>query len=142
MSYLSTARTAIIAKGAAVTGIVAALPRLPESLPGSPVLVLGNPRWQTKAGDREQTTYIFDLDLYVERLFTDDQTIATADDLIDLIQAAYAQGVTLGSQPGTTQCLITGGSTDWFEQGHGGPSYFRVRFALMLYATRQRGYTA
>jgi hypothetical protein len=140
MSYLSEARTAIIAKGAAVTGIRSALPRLPETIPAAPALVLGQVTWTTIPGDRERSAYAFELILYVERTSTDDRAIAATDDLIDLIQAAYAQGITLGSSD-TTQCVIRGGaSNEWVSIGDA--EYLATTFRLDLSSSRQRGYTA
>lgn len=142
MSFLSTARAAIIAKGAGVAGIRAALPRLPETIPASPAIVLGQMTWSKIPGDRERTTLLFDLELYVERLATDDRTIATADDLIELVEQAYTQGITLGLSPGgTTQCVIRSGSANTWPT-IGSTEYLLVRWQLELSATRQRGYTA
>jgi hypothetical protein len=140
MSYLSDARTSIVAKGAAIPGIRGAFPRLPETIPAAPALVLGPVTWVTTPGDRERTTYSFELVLYVERTSSDDRTIATADDLIDLIQAAYALGITLGAAT-TTQCVIRGGaSNEWVSIGEA--LYLATMFRLELASSRQRGYTA
>ena len=141
MSYLADARASIIAKGAGVAGIRKAYSRLPETIPMAPAIVLGQITWTTTPGDRERTDYLFELTLYVERLRSDDQTIAKADDLIALIQAAYSQGITLGAQPGTTQCVIRGGSANsWPTIGKA--EYLAVKFALHLEASMARGYTA
>jgi hypothetical protein len=141
MSYLSAARAAIIAKGAAIAGMRKAYPRLPETIAASPAIVLGQMTWQTIPGDRERTAYTFDLDLYVERSADDDRTIAAADDLIDLVQAAYAAGITLGQGGQTSQCVIRGGASNlWVEIG--AAEYLLTRFQLELSASRQRGYTA
>jgi len=135
------ARAAIIAKGAAITGIRAALPRLPETIPASPALVLGQMTWETTPGDRERTTYVFDLVLFVERTSDDDRVIADTDDLIDLVQAAYVSGITIGQTAQTTQCVIRGGaSNEWGKVG--GAEYLLTTFRLELAASRQRGYTA
>lgn len=140
MSYLATARSAIIAKAAGIAGIGSTYARLPETIGTSPAIVLGPVTWTTTPGDRERSVYTWELWLYVERLATDDQTIATADDFIDLVQAAYASGITLG-QSGTTQCVIRGGRADeWVTVGNA--DYLRVTFTLELLSTRQRGYTA
>ena len=140
MSYLSSARAAIIAKAAGIAGIGSTYARLPETIGSAPAIVLGPVTWTTQPGDRERTSYQFELWLYVERLASDDQTIATADDFIDLVQAAYAAGITLGLS-GTTQCVIRGGAAnEWVTVGEA--EYLRVTFRLELASTRQRGYTA
>jgi len=140
MSYLSDARTSIIAKGAAITGIRGAHARLPETIPAAPALVLGQMVWETTPGDRERTSYAFELILYVERTSTDDRAIATTDDLIDLVQSAYASGITLASA-NTTQCVIRGGaSNEWVTVGDA--EYLATTFRLELSSSRQRGYTA
>ena len=140
MSYLSTARTAIIAKGAGVAGIRGAYVRLPEVIKMAPAIVLGQMSWATTPGDRESTIYSFELELWVERVADDDRTIATTDDLIDLIQSAYAVGITL-AQIGTTQGVIRGGSSNSWETS-GTAEYLVTRFLYTLQSTRQRGYTA
>ena len=141
MSYLSVARTAIIAKAAGVNGIRGAFPRVPETIPATPAVVLGQMTWTTIPGDRERTTYTFDLLLYVERTSTDDRVISTTDDLVDLIQAAYASGITLGQGGQTTQCVIRGGSSnEWVSIGEA--LYLVTKFQLELSSSRQRGYTA
>ena len=139
MSYLSVARTAMIAKGAGVAGIRGAYVRLPEVIKMAPAIVLGQMSWTTTPGNRERTTYNFELDLYVERIADDDRTIATTDDLIDLIQAAYALGITL-AQSGTTQAVIRGGSSNsWVTVG--ASEYLRTRFVYSLESTRTANYT-
>ena len=140
MSYLSVARTAIIAKGAGVVGIRGAYVRLPEVIKMAPAIVLGQMSWATTPGNRERSIYTFELDLYVERVADDDRTIATTDDLIDLIQAAYALTITLG-QSGTTQATILGGSSNsWVTVG--ASEYLRTRFTYALESTRTATYTA
>lgn len=141
MSYLSDARAAIIAKAATITGVTYAYARMPETLAGSPAFVLMGVTWQTIPGDRERTTYTFTLRLWQERLGDDDPTIAAVDDLIELTQAAYALGITLGQTALTTQCVIGGGSANaWMTIGE--TIYLTADFEIELSATRQRGYTA
>ncbi len=141
MSYLSDARSAIIAKAATVAGVTYTYARMPETLSGSPAIVLGPVTWTTIPGDRERTTYAFELTLYQERLGDDDPTIAAVDDLIDLVQAAYVLGITLGQGGQTSQCVIRGGSAnEWVTIGE--TIYLTAKFQLELSASRQRGYTA
>ena len=141
MSYLADARTAIIAKAAGIAGIAYAYPRVPETLSGSPAIILGPVTWTTIPGNRERTTYAFDLTLYQERLGDDAPTIAAVDDFIDLVQAAYVSGITLGQTGQTTQCVIRGGAAnEWVTIGD--TIYLTCTFQLELSATRQRGYTA
>ena len=141
MSYLSTARTAITAKAAGVAGVTYAYARMPETIAGSPAIVLGPVTWTTIPGDRERTTYIFELILYQERLGDDDPTIAAVDDLIDLVQAAFVSGITLGQTGQTTQCVIVGGAAnEWASIGE--TLYLTATFQIELSSTRQRGYTA
>ncbi len=93
--------------------------------------------WETTPGDRERTTYVFDLVLFVERTSDDDRVIADTDDLIDLVQAAYVSGITLGQTAQTTQCVIRGGaSNEWGKVG--GAEYLLTTFRLELAASRQR----
>ncbi len=140
MSYLSTARAAIIAKAATVSGVRGTYARLPETIPMAPAVVLGQMTWTTIPGNRERTDYTFELSLFVERLRSDDQTIAKADDLIELIQIAYASGITL-AQIGTTQCTIRGGAANiWPTIGKA--EYLQVKFLLHLESSLTRGYTA
>lgn len=142
MSYLSVARSAIIAKGAAISGIRYTYPRMPDTIAAAPALVLGQYTASVLPGDRERTTFDFELTLYVQLLGGDnDQAIAAADDLIDAIQDAYAQGITLGQTGQTTQCVVTGFTANtWVTISES--IYLTVVFALVLSATRQRGYTA
>lgn len=141
MSYLSDARAAIIAKAAGIVGVTYTYSRMPDTLSGSPAIVLGQMTWTTIPGDRERTTYSFELTLYQERLGDDAPTIAAVDDLIDLIQAAYVSGVTLGQTGLTTQCVIRGGAAnEWITIGE--TIYLTATFAVELSATRPRGYTA
>ena len=140
MSYLSVARAAMIAKGAGIAGIRATYVRLPETIGAAPALVLGQMTWTTVPGNRERSIYTFELDLFVERVADDDRAIATTDDLIDLIQAAYALTITLG-QSGTTQATILGGSSNsWVTVG--ASEYLRTRFVYVLESTRTAAYTA
>ncbi len=140
MSYLSQARTAIIAKAAGVAGVRSTYPRLPDVLGPTPAVVLGQASWTTIPGNRERRTYTFALDLYVKRDATDDRTIATADDLMDLIEQAYILGITLG-QIGTTQCVIRGGtSNNWRTIDN--VEYLVISWALHLESSLTRGYTA
>lgn len=141
MSYLSDARTAIIAKAAGIAGVTYTYARMPETLAGSPAFVLMGVTWTTIPGDRERTTYSFTLRLWHERLGDDDPTIAAVDDLIDLTQAAYATGITLGQTAQTTQCVIRGGAANqWMTIGE--TIYLTADFEIELSSTRQRGYTA
>ncbi len=107
----------------------------------APAIVLGQMTWTTTPGDRERSIYNFELDLYVERIADDDRTIATTDDLIDLIQAAYALGITLGQGGTTQQAVIRGGSSNSWET-KGASEYLVTRFIYSLESSRQRGYTA
>lgn len=140
MSYLSVARDAIAVTGAAISGIRNFYKRLPDTIIGPSALVLGQSTWTTTPGDRERTTYNFELTLYQAFDKSDDATIAAADDMIDLVQAAYVKGITLG-QAETTQCVIRGGSAnEWVTID--GAIWLTVVFRLELSSTRQRGYTA
>lgn len=141
MSYLSVARAAIAAKGAAIPGIKYAYPRMPDTIAGSPALVLGQFTWTTIPGDRERTTYTFELGLYVEWNSEDDQAIAEMDDMLDLVQEHYAKGITLGQTGETTECDILGGVANESAQ-IGDTIYLNATIRLVLKASRQRGYTA
>lgn len=141
MSYLSDARAAIIAKAAGITGVQYTYPRIPDTIAGSPAFVLGEVTWVTIPGDRERSTYSFELTLYQERLGDDDPTIAAVDDLIELAQQAYSQGITLGQTGQTTQCVVRGGSANtWVSIGE--TLYLTAILRIELAASRQRGYTA
>lgn len=141
MSYLSDARAAIIAKAATIAGVTYTYSRMPETLAGSPAFVLMGVTWRTIPGDRERTTYAFTLRLWHERLGDDDPTIAAVDDLIDLVQAAYATGITLGQPAQTTQSVIRGGAANaWMTIGD--TIYLTADFEIELSSTRQRGYSA
>ena len=141
MSYLGDARAAIILKAAGIAGVTYTYARQPETLSGSPAIVLGEVTWTTIPGDRERTTYSFGLTAFIERMGDDDPTIAAMDDLIDLVQAAYAAGITLGQTALTTQCVIRGGSAnEWVAIGE--TLYLTARFEIELSSTRQRGYSA
>lgn len=142
MSYLGDARTAIIAKAAGITGVTYAYARMPETLAGSPAFVLMGVTWTTipKVNGYDSTTYTFTLRLWHERLGDDDPTISAVDDLIDLVQTAYADGITLGGGL-TRQCLIRGGAANvWMTIGE--TIYLTADFEIELISPRARGYTA
>ncbi len=141
MSTLSAIRSAVATKAAGVAGVRATYSRLPETITATPAIVLGAVRWETTPGEREVTVYAFDLDLYVERLRSDDAAMATADDLIEAVQAAFAAGITLSAAGVVQQALITGGSAnEWITVG--ATEYLRVQFAYSVRVKITRGYTA
>lgn len=145
MSYLGDARAAIIAKGTALVDTANAraiqyvYPRLPESING-PALVLGQFTWTQIPGDRERTTYEFEMTLFIPKLGDDDATIDLADELIDVVADAFSKGITLNAGI-TTECVIRGGTANtWAKIGE--TIYLLVVFRLELKASRVRGYTA
>jgi hypothetical protein len=141
VSFLSTARAAIIAKAAGITGMLYTYSRMPDTIGGTPAMVLGQMTAVILPGNREVTTYNWELFLYQERLGDDDRTVAAVDDMIELVQTAYAQGITLGQGGETRQCVLRSfTANDWFAIGE--TEYLRPRFILELTATRTRPYTA
>jgi hypothetical protein len=149
VGYISDSRTAIIAKAAGVSGIRGASVRMPDSIPASPWFVLAPHTATLTPGQRERTVFTIPLRLYIERQATDDQTIQTGDDLIDLTVQAFSQGITLATVTGTTELRLDGWDADnWITLGDApgspgsGVPYLLVEFHLRLNVTRSRNYTA
>lgn len=139
MSYLSDVRAAVAAKATPI--VRAVYPRLPETIAVSPALVLGQMTWTTTPGNRELTVWSFPLELYVARAASDDRTIAAADELIEALRSAYAQGITLASTGSTAQAVIRGGRADeWPTIGTG--EFLLVTLDLEVTQHVAREYTA
>lgn len=105
---------ALAAIGGSVAGVNGSSPVPVDTIPSTPYFLVGPPKWTQVGGSWEVREYHYLCRLLIARLSTEDRDQTAINDLLDLVDAAFRSGITLGGALTVASTLILSANTDKF----------------------------
>jgi hypothetical protein len=130
--------SAVAAIAAGVAGVAGASPVPVDSVPNTPFVYLGPPKWTQVGGSWETREYRFPMHYLIVRVGSEDRDQTAINDALDLMDAAFRSGITLGGI--ATSTLLLAADTDKFYD-IGSASYQSIDFDVQVIVMSAQTYT-